>query len=93
MSYSFQFKASTKEEARATFAQEFDAIVAMQPAHAKDYAEALANFNAVVDLLSDDETQVICVACHGSISYYTDPEKIMGAQISASAWHVPKGAA
>lgn len=90
MSYSIQFNAPTKAEAKARFAAEFDAVVAQQPVHAADRSAAIANLNAAVDLLSEDDTQQIRVNAHGSLSYLHNPEQITGACVSANAWLMPK---
>lgn len=90
MSYSFDFTAATKDEAIEQASKELDAIVTTQPNHAKDAPAAFANVHAVVRLLRDDGTHAIRVQGHGSLTWTTDPEQITGAQISATAWLVPK---
>jgi hypothetical protein len=90
MSYSFNFVAATKEEAKAHALREFDSIVVTQPNHSRDLAAAIANLNAVIGMLVDDDTQAIRVECFGSLMWATSPEKITGATIHAAAWHVPK---
>jgi hypothetical protein len=89
MSYSIRFDASTKNEAKAKVAVEFDAIVEQQPNHAKDRALAIANANAAIDLLADDDSQDISVDVYGSLMWVTDPDKVTGVTIHASAWHLP----
>ncbi|MHB9836828.1 hypothetical protein Q8F57_018505 [Paraburkholderia terrae] len=90
MSYSFNVTASTKDEPKARVVQEFDAIVAQQSAHAKDKAAAVANLNAVIDLLAEDESQDIRVECYGSLMWFTDENETVGATIHAGAWYVAK---
>lgn len=92
MSYSFGITASTKDEAKAKVAQEFEAILTYQPAHAKDKAQALANADAAIDILRDDETQDIRVSCYGSLVWSTDPEQIVGVTLHADACLIAKDA-
>ena len=90
MSYSFNFTAATKEEAIERAEQEFANVVALQPNHEKDRAAALANIQAVVMLLPDDDTQDIAVAANGWVSWTNDPDKIFGVSSCASASLKPK---
>jgi hypothetical protein len=92
MSYSFSVTASTKDEAKAKAAQEFDAVIAIQPYHAKDAAYALANVGAVIDLMRDDDTQDIRVECWGSLMWSTDPDEITGVTLHAGTSFVTKAA-
>lgn len=71
MSYSFQFVAPTKDEAKIKVVAEFENVVAQQPIHARDQAAAIAAAHAFIDLLDDAEGKYIQVACHGSVSYYS----------------------
>ncbi|TCG08356.1 hypothetical protein BZM27_12535 [Paraburkholderia steynii] len=93
MSYSFTVTAATKDEAYALAEKEFDAVVAVQPNHATDKQPALANIDAALDLLSDDDAQDIRVSCNGSLMWVTDADVITGVSIAANAWYVPKTAA
>ena len=92
MSYSFGITASTKDEAKAKVAEEFEAILAYQPTHAKDKAQALANADAAIDILRDDVTLDIRVACYGSLIWHADPDQISGVTLHAEASLVPKTA-
>lgn len=69
MSYSFQVKAATKAEAKAAVEAKFDEIISQQPIHARDRAAVLANANAVIDLLADDDTKDVSVSCNGYLSW------------------------
>lgn len=91
MSYSFRFTAATKEEASARAAQELASVIALQPNHEKDCAAALRNIDGALALLVDDPEQDIRVDAHGSLSWLSDPEQVIGVSIGAIAWYVPKG--
>jgi hypothetical protein len=70
MSYSFSFKADTKDAAKAKAAEEFDRlVVASQPVHARDRDAALANAGALIDLCTDPaDGEELAVSMNGSIS-------------------------
>lgn len=98
MSYSFNFTACTKEEAKARVAIELDKIIVHQATHSRDRDAALAAAEAFIDLLSDDETKDIRVTMHGSVTYdwtAQDPNGLQApltqASSGVSACHVPKG--
>jgi hypothetical protein len=95
MSYSFDFAAPSKDEAKARVASELDSIVAQQPAHAKDRAAAQAAANAVIDLIADDDAMDIRVSMHGSVGWRTslsdgDQYPLTQASVGVNAWHIPK---
>jgi hypothetical protein len=69
MSYSFGVRASNKAAAKEAVAAKFDEMAASQPIHARDRAAALANANAVIDLLADDDTKDVAVSCNGYLSW------------------------
>lgn len=69
MSYSFGIKAANKAAAKEAVAAKFDEIVGQQPIHARDRAAVLANANASIDLLADDDTKDIAVSCSGYVSW------------------------
>lgn len=69
MSYSFNVRAASKALAKVAVAAEFDKVVAIQPVHAQDRAQAIGNANAIIDLLVDDDTQDISVNCYGSVGW------------------------
>jgi len=90
MSFSFTVAAADKAAAKAAAAAKFDeAVVAYQPMHARDRAAVLANVNAVVDLLADDDTKNVSVSCSGYLSWSgpTESPVISTASISCSATH------
>lgn len=95
MSYSFQFTASTKHEARERFAAEFERVVSSQPVHAADRKAAIANADAMIDLLdllADDAGQDIQVYANGSIGWTggeADPT-FTSASTSCTAALVPR---
>lgn len=74
MSYSFNFRAATKAEAKQKAEEELDRVVLAQPVHAQDYDAALATISAYLDMLVDDEDMDIQVSCHGSVSYSWMPD-------------------
>lgn len=93
MSYSFNVKAATKAEAKAAVEAEFDKVLDNQPEHARDKAAALANANAVIDLLADDETRDVGVSCNGYISWRVEdnaPGPLTGVSVAAQAYHTPR---
>lgn len=69
MSYGFQVRAASKAEAKQAVAAKFAEIVAQQPVHARDQAAVLANADAVIDLLQDDDSKDVSVSCNGYLSY------------------------
>lgn len=87
MSYSFNIRAATKAEAKAAVEAKFDEVIAGQPVHVRDRAAALANANAVIDLLADDDTQDVGVTCSGYVSWSgaEPPETVPLTSASASA--------
>lgn len=94
MSYSFTVRAADKEQAKVAVAAEFGKVLAQQPVHVRDQAAMLANANAVIDLLADNASQDVSVACNGSVSWngVGEPAEVplVGANVSASAWNVPR---
>jgi hypothetical protein len=95
MSYSFNVKGANKAEAKAAVDAKFEAIVAGQEIHSRDRAAVLANANAVIDLLADDDTKDISVSVNGHVSWTgaADEEPTLsGVSISSSASHAPRQA-
>lgn len=99
MSYSFDFTAATKDEAKRRVTEQMDEVVRVQRCHAKDKAAAIAAAHAFVDVLTDDPTHDIRVSMHGSVSYQwseadpygaSDSTAFNQASVGVSAWHVPK---
>jgi hypothetical protein len=91
MSYSFSVKESTKDAAKdAVAAKMQETVLPTQPMHWRDYAAILANANATVDLLADDDTKDIAVSCNGYLSWsgsgeVSDASPIGTASISCTA--------
>lgn len=98
MSYSFNVKAVTKAKAKAAVEAEFDKVIQEQPVHAQDKAAALANANAVIDLLADNDNQDVGVSCNGYATWQAyigdtpDPMSFIGVSVSAQAYHAPRDA-
>jgi hypothetical protein len=91
MSYSFSIKGETKALAKQGVASEFDKIAYAQPIHARDRAAVLANANAVIGLLADDDTKDVSVSCNGYVAWSiqgdTADVPLNSATISCSASH------
>lgn len=96
MSYSFGVKAPNKAAAKEAVAAKFDEVVASQPVHARDRAAVLANANAIIDLLADDDTKDVAVSCNGYVSWNSvgewSPETAQfgSASIACSANYTPR---
>lgn len=67
MSFSFTVIKATRADAREAIKVEFDKIVASQPLHNLDRAEAADAALALINLLPDDATRDLVVAVSGSI--------------------------
>lgn len=68
MSYSFNFIAANKPEAKQKLAAEWDKTISFQPSHAKDRAAAEGMAAAMIDLLQEEEGKSITVSAYGSLS-------------------------
>lgn len=93
MSYSFNIKAQTKAAAKEAVADKFAEIVAQQPIHARDCSAVLANANAVIDLLAEDEAKDVSVTCNGYVSWSSggsEDAKFNSASISCNAGHADR---
>lgn len=93
MSYSFQVKAPTKDAAKEAVAAKFDEIIAQQPIHARDRAAVLANANAVIDLLADNDAKDVLVSCNGYVSWPAggvEDAQLNSAAVSASAGYADR---
>lgn len=72
MSYSFYVRAATKAEAKEKVKEKLDEVVASQPVHEADRAQAQAAAEAFIDLLREDETQDVSVNVNGSSVWSVD---------------------
>lgn len=96
MSYSFSKRASTKAILMGLVIAELDNVVAAQPVHAADRAQAQAATEAFLDIVPDaDETQDYYVSVSGSVAYKWDStnskiESVTGASINVNASLVAK---
>ncbi|MGL3208670.1 hypothetical protein [Bradyrhizobium sp. BR 1433] len=93
MSYSFSVTAANKAAAKLAVAARFDEVIGAQPIHARDRELAIANANAAIDMLTDDDTMHVMVSLGGSVGWrepLTDAcdNQLTAASISASAWLV-----
>ncbi|HKX41338.1 MAG TPA: hypothetical protein VJO99_09285 [Burkholderiaceae bacterium] len=79
-------RADNKEAAKAGVVAELAKIVEAQAIHAKDREQAEGAAFAFIDLLADDETKVIQVNVHGSVSWSGDANApdISGAAVGVS---------
>ncbi len=89
MSYSIHAGGATKILAMLALANKLDEIIASQPVHAKDKDAILANANAVVNLLNDEEQgdKHVAISCNGYVSWVgqvTDA-KLISASVACSA--------
>jgi hypothetical protein len=69
MSYSFQFRATSKADAREQAKVAFGGVVDMQPVHEQDRTAALDALDAYLDLLADDDTRDLVVSVNGSVGF------------------------
>jgi len=83
MSYSFSVTGSTKADAIAKVAEELTKVVANQPPHAADQAEAQGAAESFINLLADDDTQDVSVSMHGSL--WTTDTGILSANVNVTA--------
>jgi len=95
MSYSFSIQAPTKAAAKDAVAAKFEEVIAAQPIHARDKAAALANANAVIDLLMDDGAREISVSVNGYVGWQEvlredGSNPLQSASVSATASYVTK---
>jgi hypothetical protein len=88
VSYSFNVKRSTKEEAIAAVIEEMDKVVASQPIHATDREPTIEAAKAFVNLIPEDTSKDVQVNVSGSVSWqgvYPDSHTVVGANVSVSA--------
>lgn len=87
MSYSFNFRAATVALASAAIAARLDEVVATQPIHEADRAQAEAAANAFVGTLGEPaEGQELAVSVCGWVSKTNDT--LTGASVTVTANHV-----
>lgn len=98
MSYSLNFKAANKAEAKAKVATELDKAAQAQSCHERDKAQAQAAADAFIDLLVEDESKDVVVSMSGSLTGSwtgSDVTRITGASVSVNAGladkEAPKG--
>jgi len=70
MSYSFNVRGATKAEAMEKVVAELDKVVAAQPVHSADRAQAQAAAEAFIGLIPDsNENQEVAVTASGWVSW------------------------
>lgn len=88
MSYSFSVRAANKVEAKQKVADEMAKVVASQPCHAHDQAQAVAAVEAFIDCLPDDDSKDVMASVSGSLGWlgsYPDSHVFTNAGVSAYA--------
>ena len=87
MSYSLQFSAKSREEARAMLAAELDRVSEQQPVHRNDREKAQHAAEDMLALLPDPaEGEVFNVHMVGSLTWRGDPgsNDIVGASVAVA---------
>lgn len=70
MSYSFYVRAATKADVIAKVVAELDKVVANQPVHSADYAQAKASAEAFLGILPEaNDKQDFYVSVSGSVGW------------------------
>lgn len=88
MSYSFNVKASSKDDAIVQVEEQLHRVETSQPAHAKDKTAALAAAASFINLLGDVPSgHVIHVSMSGSVGWkHDDPDfELTSAGVNVSA--------
>lgn len=88
MSYSFQIRAKTKNDAIEAIAKKLDEIAAAQHCHERDKQEAIVTARMFVNLLPDNEAKEVAVTMSGSLAGQwqgSDVTLISSANINATA--------
>lgn len=89
MSYSFAIVGTSKADASAKVAAEFDKVVTNQPSHAADKDAAVAAANAFIGLLREPrDGEQISVNMYGSLGWegdYNAPIAFRSGNVSVSA--------
>lgn len=92
MSYSFSVEAATKAEVKALASAKFDEVLVNQPSHAADLPAHRAAFDAIVDVLHDEdprksETPLIYASASGSVGWTNnqDDPYFTSAQVQVAA--------
>ena len=90
MSYSFTVRADSKDKAKALVAEELDKVVAQQPVHAADRAQALAAAEAFIDVVDHEpeaDSKDIMVIVNGSVGWqHPDQSRLTSAAVNVSAY-------
>jgi hypothetical protein len=90
MSYSFNKHAGSKAEVLALVAAALAEVVAQQPAHAADQAQALVATEAFVAIIPEPAAdQDVSVSLHGSVSW-RDDQVVLSAVVGVAVCLVTK---
>lgn len=95
MSYSISKTGATKAIVVALVKQELVNVVAGQPIHAADQAQAMAVTEAFVAIIPEpNEKQDVAISLNGSVSWTSggtsQPDVVTGASVSVNAYLVAK---
>ena len=96
MSYSFNVKAPSKAAAKQAVSAELDKVLLHQPVHRADHPRAEAAAHAFIDVLADDDSMDVEVHVSGSVGWSGSldgagqAEKIVSANLSVTAYHIPR---
>lgn len=96
MSFSFNVRAATKDEAAIQAKAKMDEVVVQQPVHAHDAGHVIATVEDYLTLLPEDLTQDVTLSVSGWVSAkeWTSPEaslaSIYGCSVSVSVQIAPK---
>ena len=91
MSYSFRVTADTKDAACALVGAELANVVASQPSHAADRAQAQNAAALFIAVLRDPrEGECVGVSMSGSLSWQ-EADVYTSASVNVNAWVGPKG--
>lgn len=96
MSYSIGVRAPSRTAALAELAEKFDRdVVALQPIHAKDRAQALQTAEVFLGLVDDYDATAfdVQISLSGSLGWQglDDERKITASNVSVSVYLMPKG--
>lgn len=84
MSYSFSVQAGSKAEAIEQVKAKMADVVAGQPSHSADQAQAIAAAEAFIGVLGDDPTRDVSISLNGSI-WSTQENVLRSASVAVQA--------
>jgi hypothetical protein len=95
LSYSFSKTGATKAIVLALVKHELENVVAQQPIHSADQAQAMAVAEAFIEIIPDpNENQDVAISLNGSVSWISggtaQPDVVTGASVGVNAYLVAK---